>query len=47
VEDLVAWQNRPLEAVYPGILIDAIVVKIRDGRVGNRPISVAMGVCSD
>ena len=44
VEDLLAWQNRPLDAVYPVILIDAIVVKIRDGQVANRPIYVAMGV---
>jgi transposase-like protein len=44
VEDLVAWQNRPLDSVYPVILIDAIVVKIRDGQVANRPIYVAMGV---
>jgi putative transposase len=28
VEDLVAWQNRPLDAIYPVVLIDAIVVKI-------------------
>ena len=47
VEDLVAWQNRPLDAVYPVILIDAIVVKIRDGQVANRPIYVAMGVSMD
>jgi putative transposase len=44
VEDLQAWQSRPLDAVYPVILIDAIVVKIRDGHVANRPIYVAMGV---
>ena len=44
VEDMVGWQNRPLDAVYPVILIDAIVVKIRDGQVANRPIYVAMGV---
>ena len=47
VEDLVAWQNRPLDRVYPVILIDAIVVKIRDGQVANRPIYVAMGVNMD
>ena len=47
VEDMVAWQNRPLDAVYPVILIDAIVVKIRDGQVANRPIYVAMGVNLD
>jgi transposase-like protein len=44
IEDLLAWQNRPLDAIYPVILIDAIVVKIRDGQVANRPIYVAMGV---
>jgi putative transposase len=44
VEDLIGWQNRPLDAVYPVILIDAIVVKVRDGQVANRPIYVAMGV---
>ena len=47
VEDLIAWQNRPLDRVYPVILIDAIVVKIRDGQVANRPIYVAMGVNMD
>jgi putative transposase len=47
VEDLVAWQNRPLDAIYPVLLIDAIHVKIRDGRVANRPIYVAMGINLD
>jgi putative transposase len=44
VEDLLAWQNRPLDRIYPVLLIDAIVVKIRDGQVANRPIYVAMGI---
>jgi putative transposase len=44
VEDMAAWQNRPLDRVYPVMLIDAIMVKIRDGQVANRPIYVAMGV---
>lgn len=47
VEDMVAWQHRPLDRVYPVILIDAIVVKIRDGQVANRPIYVAMGINLD
>jgi transposase-like protein len=47
VEDLVAWQNRPLDRVYPVILIDAIYVKIRDGQVANRPVYVAMGINMD
>ena len=47
VEDLLGWQNRPLDRVYPVLLIDAIVVKIRDGQVANRPIYVAMGINLD
>jgi transposase-like protein len=33
--------------IYPVMLIDAIVVKIRDGQVANRPIYVAMGINLD
>src|SRR4051812_35148644 len=44
VEGMVEWQNRPLDPVYPVIFIDAIHVKIRDGKVANRPIYVALAV---
>jgi putative transposase len=44
VEDLLWWQNRPLDRVYPVLLIDAIVVKVRDGQVANQPFYVAMGI---
>jgi Transposase, Mutator family len=37
-------ENRPLDPVYPVIFIDAINVKIRDGKVANRPIYVALAV---
>jgi len=47
VEGLGEWQNRPLDAVYPVIFIDAINVKIRDGNVANRPIYVALAVTVD
>jgi putative transposase len=47
VEDMLAWVNRPLDRVYPVILIDAIVIKIRDGQVANRPVYVAMGINLD
>ncbi len=47
VEELTEWQTRPLEPIYPVILIDAIVVKIRDGAVANRPVYVAMAVNLD
>ena len=33
LETMVEWQNRPLDAVYPVLFIDAINVKIREGHV--------------
>ena len=36
VEDLKAWQHRPLDGVYAVIFIDVLYVKIRDGQVSNR-----------
>jgi len=42
--DLVAWQTRPLDRVYPVLLIDAIVIKVRDSQVANRPVYVVIGV---
>jgi putative transposase len=47
VEEMVAWQNRPLDRVYPVLLIDAIVIKVRDSQVANRPVYVAIGVNLD
>ena len=44
LEEMASWQCRPLEQVYAAIFIDAIVVKIRDGQVGNRPVYAAIGV---
>lgn len=38
------WAARPLDPVYPVIIIDAIVLKVREGTVANRPVYVAMGV---
>jgi transposase-like protein len=47
MDGMTAWQNRPLDRVYPVVFIDAIVVKIREGQVANRPIYVAIGVTVD
>ena len=44
VEEMQAWSTRPLQEVYAAIFIDAIVVKVRDGQVANRPIYAAIGV---
>ena len=48
IEDAKAWQNRPLERVYPIVYLDALVVKIRDGHtVRNQACYVALGVNLD
>ncbi len=39
--------DTPPERVYPVVFIDAMVVKIRDGQVANRPIYTAIGVTVD
>jgi len=44
VEEMIEWSNRPLDPVYPVIFIDAIMVKVRDGQVRNKPIYVVIGV---
>jgi putative transposase len=47
-EEVTAWQSRPLEAFYPVLYLDAIVVKIRDGaHVANRAAHLAVGVDMD
>ncbi len=43
-DELEEWRNRPLDAIYPIVYIDALVVKIRDGMVQNRPAYLAVGV---
>lgn len=48
IEQVDAWQSRPLEAVYPIVYLDCIVVKIRqDKRVINKAIYLALGVNLD
>jgi len=44
IEEMSSWQARPLDRVYPVVFVDAIVVKVRDGQVTNRPVYVAIGV---
>jgi putative transposase len=44
-DEVRAWQNRPLDAVYPIVYLDALYVKMRDsGHVQNRAVYVAIGV---
>jgi putative transposase len=44
IEEMNDWVARPLESTYAAIFIDAIVVKVRDGQVANRPFYAAIGV---
>src|SRR5215469_2598581 len=44
IEEMTDWQNRPLDAVYAAIFVDAIMVKVRDDQVANRPVYAAIGV---
>lgn len=45
IEQVVEWQSRPLDAVYPIIYLDCIVVKIRqDKKVINKSVYLALGV---
>ena len=44
LEEMADRRGRPLDRVYPVMFIDAIVVKVRDGQVTNRPVYVAIGV---
>jgi len=47
IEEMNEWLNRPLDRVYPVVFIDALVVKVRDGQVTNRPFYAAVGVTVD
>jgi transposase-like protein len=47
VAEMQEWASRPLDGVYVAVFIDAIVVKIRDGQVANRPVYAAIGVTVD
>ena len=47
MDGMAEWQNRPLDRVYPVVFLDAIHVKIRDGKVANRPVYVALAVTVD
>src|SRR5690606_25154608 len=47
-EEVLAWQARPLDALYPVIYLDALVVKVRDGaHVVNKAAHIGVGVDMD
>ncbi len=48
LEEVTAWQSRPLEELYPVMYLDALVVKVRDGhQVRNKAAYIAVGVDLD
>ena len=45
MDEVKAWQSRPLDPLYPIVYLDALYVKMRhEGRVENRAVHVAIGV---
>ncbi|KLV39416.1 IS256 family transposase, partial [Citrobacter sp. MGH100] len=45
MEQVVEWQNRPLDAIYPIVYLDCIVLKVRqDSRVINKSVFLALGI---
>src|SRR5690606_32540691 len=48
LEEVTAWQQRPLERLYPVVILDALRVKIRDeGVVRNKAVYLAIGIARD
>ena len=48
MEDVRAWQSRPLEPIYMIVYLDALIVKMRhEGRVDNRAVFVGIGVTQE
>ncbi|MFT4203023.1 MAG: IS256 family transposase [Chitinophagaceae bacterium] len=47
-EDIVAWQDRPLENIYPIVWMDGIVFKVRENsKVVNKTVYIAVGLRTD
>ena len=45
LDEVKAWQNRPLESVYPILYLDCIVVKVReDKRIINKAVYLALAI---
>ena len=44
IEEVKAWQGRPLDALYPIVYLDCIHVKVRDGSVRVKAVYLAVGV---
>lgn len=47
IAEMHEWSSRPLDSTYVALFVDAIVVKVRDGQVANRPVYAVIGVTMD
>jgi putative transposase len=48
LDEVLQWQHRPLDSIYPILYLDAIVIKVRAGQqVTNRAAHIAVGVDID
>lgn len=48
MDDVKAWQSRPLESIYPIVFFDCLVLKVRhDKRIINKAVYVALGIDMD
>lgn len=48
IDEVIAWQNRPLDSTYPIVFLDCIVVKVhQDSRVINKAVYLALGITKD
>jgi len=48
LDEVKAWQTRPLDPIYPILYIDALVVKVRDGaHVVNKAAHIVVGIDTD
>ena len=44
IDEVKAWQSRPLDAIYPIVYLDCIHVKVRDGSVRVKAVYLAIGI---
>jgi len=48
IDEVTAWQSRPLESTYPIVFLDCLVVKVhQDNRVINKAVYLALGITED
>lgn len=45
MDEVKAWQNRPLETIYPIVFLDALIVKVKENKqVVNKAVYLALGI---